>query len=323
MSAGLPLGMMLVGRLGAESTLLRARTPSSNTCSPSRLRPASSEERVAMRWATYVSPADGSERVGVVRDGLVHGLRAPVPLPPSIRDFMAFEAHVRTARQAHGQAMDPDWYELPVFYFTNPAAVRGPNDDIPISPGSQQFDYELEVAAVIGRGGADLHPDTAEEHISGYLLLCDWSARDLQAREMRQRLGPVKGKDGATSFGPVLVTSDELAPLRQGAAFDLRMTASVNGRPYSAGNLADLYWSFGQLLAYASRGTRLLPGDVIGSGTVGTGCILELSAVHGEQRYPWLRPGDEVELAVGQLGSIRSRITAAPEPIPLRAGGRS
>jgi 2-keto-4-pentenoate hydratase/2-oxohepta-3-ene-1,7-dioic acid hydratase in catechol pathway len=315
-----------------------------------------------MRWATYVSPADGSERVGVVRDGLVHGLRepvrlldllgddgerlataaqqavndpaevvaqaevrlrAPIPLPPSIRDFMAFEAHVRTARQAHGQAMDPDWYELPVFYFTNPAAVHGPNDDIPISPGSQQFDYELEVAAVIGRGGADLHPDTAEEHIGGYLLLCDWSARDLQAREMRQRLGPVKGKDGATSFGPVLVTSDELAPLRQGTAFDLRMTASVNGRPYSAGNLADLYWSFGQLLAYASRGTRLLPGDVIGSGTVGTGCILELSAVHGEQRYPWLRPGDEVELAVGQLGSIRSRITAAPEPIPLRAGGRS
>jgi 2-keto-4-pentenoate hydratase/2-oxohepta-3-ene-1,7-dioic acid hydratase in catechol pathway len=245
-------------------------------------------------------------------------LRAPIPDPPSIRDFMAFEEHVVNARARVGAEIDPDWYELPVFYFTNPAAVHGPAQDVAVSPGSSAFDYELEVAAVVGRAGGDLRPDEAEAHIAGYTILCDWSARDLQAREMRQRLGPAKGKDSATTIGPWLVTPDELADRRSGRGFDLRMTATVNGRPYSDGNWSTVYWSFPQLLSYASRGTVLRPGDVFGSGTVGRGCILELSGVHGEDAYPWLRAGDVVELAIERLGSIRSTITAgsgAPAPL--------
>jgi 2-keto-4-pentenoate hydratase/2-oxohepta-3-ene-1,7-dioic acid hydratase in catechol pathway len=303
-----------------------------------------------MRWATYVSPTDSAEHPALVADGALHGLRgaerlvdllgdgrladaaqraladpldviaedeavlrSPVPSPPSIRDFMAFEEHVVTSMRAIGQELHPDWYEIPVFYFTNPAAVLGPRDDVPISPGCVAFDYELEVAAVVGTAGADLHPEQAQGHIAGYTILCDWSARDLQMREMRLGLGPAKGKDTATSLGPCLVTPDELGDL------DLAMTAAVNGTPYSAGRLSDLYWGFGQLLAYASRGTRLVPGDVIGSGTVGTGCILELSRVHGEDRYPWLRAGDRVRLEVERLGAIDAQILPGTAPVPLGA----
>ena len=309
-----------------------------------------------MRWATYVSPTDGMRHAGLLVDGTLHGLRgevalvdlvtdgarlaeaaqrarsdpfevldpgqaelcAPVPTPPSVRDFMAFENHVVTSLKAIGRQMDPGWYEQPVFYFSNPAAIHGPYDDIPIAPGCAQYDYELEVAAVIGRPGADLHPERAEAHIAGYTVLCDWSARDVQAREMRQMLGPAKGKDTATSIGPFLVTPDELEPYRAGNGYALRMQASVNGKTYSDGTWADLYWSFGQLLAYASRGTTLRTGDVIGSGTVGTGCILELSQVYGGDAYPWLHPGDLVRVEVEQLGSIESRIVAGSDAIPLR-----
>ncbi|MDT7615713.1 MAG: hypothetical protein QOF00_3160 [Pseudonocardiales bacterium] len=301
-----------------------------------------------MRWATYVSPLAGTERPALVVDGVLHGLRgdeqlidlldrlpaaaeqavadplevvpeagvvlrAPVPVPPSIRDFMAFEEHVVTSMQAIGQELHPTWYEIPVFYFTNPAAVLGPHDAVEISPGSEMFDYELEVAAVIGTPGSDLDPADAASHIAGYTILCDWSARDLQMREMALGLGPAKGKDSATSLGPYLVTPDELGSL------DLAMTASVNGTPYSAGNLSDLYWSFAQLVAYASRGTRLVPGDVIGSGTVGTGCILELSRVHGTEKYPWLAAGDEVRLEVAGLGAQVARVEPARELKPLGA----
>jgi 2-keto-4-pentenoate hydratase/2-oxohepta-3-ene-1,7-dioic acid hydratase in catechol pathway len=310
-----------------------------------------------MRWTTYVSPSDGQEHPGVVADGAVHGLRtatrlvdllgddgerlarageealadpldvvpeagaellAPIPVPPSVRDFYAFETHVRTYREANGQAMDPDWYELPVFYFQNPAAIRSARAEVPMPPGSVKYDFELEFAAVIGRGGANLTPDEAEQHIAGYLLFCDWSARDLQAREVRHSLGPVKAKDTATSLGPWLVTPDELASRRSGKSFDLEMSASVNGRPYSKGNADDLYWSFGQMISYASRGTRVQTGDVIASGTVGTGCILELSTVHGEDAYPWLAPGDEVQLEAELLGSISARITDPPPLHPLK-----
>jgi 2-keto-4-pentenoate hydratase/2-oxohepta-3-ene-1,7-dioic acid hydratase in catechol pathway len=306
-----------------------------------------------MRWTTYVSPSDGQEHPAVLSDGAVHGLRsagrlldllgddperlyrageqaladpldvvphaeaelrAPVPVPPSVRDFYAYETHVKTYREANGQGMDPDWYELPVFYFQNPAAIHPADAEVALPPGCAQFDYELEWAAVIGRDGANLTPEEAEDHIAGYVLLCDWSARDLQAREVRQGMGPVKGKDSATSLGPWLVTPDELAPRRVGNAFDLQMRASVNGRPYSKGNAGDLYWSFGQMISYASRGTRVVAGDVIGSGTVGTGCILELSTVHGADQYPWLQVGDEVTLEADLLGAITARIT---EPQPL------
>jgi 2-keto-4-pentenoate hydratase/2-oxohepta-3-ene-1,7-dioic acid hydratase in catechol pathway len=295
-----------------------------------------------MRWSTYAE-ADGTERAAVWRDGLLHptqeslialldgDLRAaaeeawkrpgvdpatvrllpPIPRPPSVRDFMAFEEHVVTASAAIGLTVDPLWYRQPVFYFTNPAALRGAHDPVPVSPGSAAFDYELEVAAVIGREGADLSPAEAVEHIAGYLLFCDWSARDLQGEEMKLNLGPAKGKDSATSCGPWMLTPDELPAAAA-------MTASVNGRSYSTGSLDALYWSFGEMIAYASRGTRVLPGDLIGSGTVGTGCILELSRVHGADTYPYLVPGDRVRLEVDGLGAIDAPVTAGAPVRPLR-----
>jgi len=246
-------------------------------------------------------------------------LLAPVPRPPSIRYFYACEQHVRTARQCRGLEMDPDGDELPVFYFSNPAAVTGPTDDVAVAPGSSALDFELEVAAIVGRGGADLDPDTAERRIAGFCVMNDWSARDIQRREMKLSMGPVKGKDFATTLGPFMVTPDELEPYRQDRAFDLTMLARVNGAEYSRASLADIYWSFGEMLAYASRGTEVVPGDVIGSGTCGTGCILELSLVYGEDRYPWLKPGDMVELEVEHLGVIANKVVEGRPLRPLRA----
>lgn len=241
-------------------------------------------------------------------------LLAPVPAPPAVRDFLAFEEHLRNSRIAAQRDIEEVWYEQPVFYFSNPVAICGPNDDIAVPPGCRQFDYELEIAVVVGRAGADLTPEEADQCIAGYTILCDWSARDLQFREMQVGLGPVKGKDGATSMGPWLLTPDELEDRRSGPAYDLAMTAQVNRRPYTAGNFSSIYWSFPEMLAYASRGTRLQPGDVIGSGTVGRGCILELSGLEGHERYPWLRPGDEVRLSVERLGSLRHRVVAGRSP---------
>ena len=214
--------------------------------------------------------------------------------------------------------MDPDWYELPVFYFSNPYAVVGQDDDVAIPPGSEALDYELEVAAIVGHAGSDLDPDDAERHIAGFCVMNDWSARDVQRREMKLSMGPVKGKDFATSLGPMLVTPDELASAQSGRAYDLTMTASVNGVEYSRASLADIYWSFAEMIAYASRGTRIEPGDIIGSGTCGTGCILELSLVHGSERFPWLQVGDVVELSVDRLGTLRNRVAAGAPLRPLR-----
>ena len=220
-------------------------------------------------------------------------LLAPVPRPPSVRDAFAFEAHVRNARAVTGRgAVQPEWYEIPVFYFSNPAAIYGPDDEIPYPEGSDELDYELEVAVVIGAEGA----------IGGFTVMNDWSARDLQREEMKVGLGPAKGKDFATSLGPIVVTPDELGDLR------LEMVARVNGEERSRGNLGDMYHSWEAILDRASVNTRLVPGDVIGSGTVGTGCILE----HGDNR--WLQPGDVVELEVEEIGVLRNVIGARPTP---------
>jgi fumarylacetoacetate (FAA) hydrolase len=213
-------------------------------------------------------------------------LRAPVLHPPSVRDFYAFEQHVRTARASRGLDVPPEWYELPVFYFSNPAAIYGPGDDIPSPPETKELDYELEVAAIIG----------AEGRIGGFTIMNDWSARDLQRAEMKVGLGPSKGKDFATSLGPIVVTPDEFDGT--GAT----MVARVNGEERSRGELADMHHSWEAIVAHAARNTRLLPGDVLGSGTVGTGCILEL----GDGR--WLQPGDVVELEVDGIGILRNRV---------------
>jgi fumarylacetoacetate (FAA) hydrolase len=213
-------------------------------------------------------------------------LRPPVLRPPSVRDFMAFEAHVANARRLLGREVPPEWYEVPVFYFSNPAAIFGPGEDVPYPDGTAELDYELECAAIIGGDGA----------IGGFTVMNDWSARDLQRVEMRVGLGPAKGKDFATSLGPVVVTPDEFDGM-SGA-----MVARVNGEERSRGELRDLHHSWATLVEQAARNTQLLPGDVIGSGTVGTGCILE----HGDGR--WLQRGDVVELEIEGIGVLSNRV---------------
>jgi len=214
-------------------------------------------------------------------------LLAPVHRPPSVRDFYAFEQHVLNARAVTGRGeVPPEWYEIPVFYFSNPAAIYGPEDEIPYPVGSEALDYELEVAAVIGADG----------EIGGFTIMNDWSARDLQRAEMRVGLGPSKGKDFATSLGPIVVTPDEF----DGSSGT--MVARVNGEERSRGELGDMHHSWEAIVAHAARNTRLLPGDVLGSGTVGTGCILE----HGDGR--WLQRGDVVELEVEGIGILRNTV---------------
>jgi fumarylacetoacetate (FAA) hydrolase len=212
--------------------------------------------------------------------------RPPVLHPPSVRDFYAFEQHVKTARASRGLEVPQEWYEIPVFYFSNPAAIYGQGDEIPKPPDTNELDYELEVAAIVG----------AEGQIGGFTIMNDWSARDLQRAEMRVGLGPSKGKDFATSLGPIVVTPDEF----DGSSGS--MLARVNGEERSRGNLADMHHSWEAIVAHASRNTRLLPGDVLGSGTVGTGCILEL----GDGR--WLQPGDVVELEVEGIGVLKNGV---------------
>ena len=229
-------------------------------------------------------------------------LLPPLPKPASIRDFYAFEEHVKTARRHRGLDMVPQWYDFPVFYFTNHQAVAGPEDEIAVPPGCTWFDYELEMACVIGRHGKDIPSGAAHDFIFGYTIMNDWSARDLQREEMKVGLGPAKGKDFATSLGPWIVTPDELAPYQDGQRYNLAMTASVNGKLLSEGNYRDIYFTFEQMIERASAGVSLYPGDVIGSGTVGTGCILEL----GTDIHRWLIPGDLVELSITGLGTLRN-----------------
>ena len=226
--------------------------------------------------------------------------------PTTLRDGYAFEQHVKTANRNRGREVPEEWYQFPVFYFTNPNAVFGDEDEIPYPPYTQALDYELEVAAVIGKAGINIKAEDAPAHIFGYTIWNDWSARDVQRKEMAVGLGPAKGKDFASSFGPVIVTHEALADKAVGrpGVYDLEMVARVNGVEFSRGNFKDMYWSFGDIIARASESVMLNPGDVIGSGTVGTGCLLELTKFQG----PWLNAGDVIELEIERLGVLRNRI---------------
>jgi 2-keto-4-pentenoate hydratase/2-oxohepta-3-ene-1,7-dioic acid hydratase in catechol pathway len=233
-------------------------------------------------------------------------LKAPIERPPTLRDFYAFEQHVATASANRGRTVPEEWYQVPVFYFTNPSTIYGPNQEIPMPLYTQALDYELEIAIVIGKAGKDISAEQAMEHIFGYTIFNDWSARDVQRQEMKVGLGPAKGKDFASSLGPVIVTPNELqakATLRPGV-FELEMVARVNGVERSRGNLEQIHYSFGEIVARASQGVMLYPGDVIGSGTVGTGCLLELTKAEG----PWLKQGDLVELEIEGIGVLSNSI---------------
>jgi fumarylacetoacetate (FAA) hydrolase len=246
-----------------------------------------------------------SEEDDAILDAAGLSFGPPILRPASLRDFYAFEGHVRTMWERRGGEVPEAWYRLPVFYFSNVSEIRGPGDAVWCPAASSELDYELEIAALVDTPAVDLPAERAEEAIGGFTVFNDWSARDLQREETVVRLGPAKGKDFASSFGPYLVTPDELADARVAKGYDLAMTAAVNGIETSRGRWSDVQFAFGEMLARASADARLRPGDLVGSGTVGTGCLLEVrEATLG--RY--LEPGDVVELRVERLGTLRNAV---------------
>ena len=254
----------------------------------------------------YAAASEDDEAI-LAADDLVFG--PPILRPPSLRDFYAFEQHVATMWHRRGGEVPEAWYRLPIFYVSNVSEIRGPGDPVWAPRGSAELDYELEVAALVDTAVRDLNATRGEEAIGGYLVFNDWSARDLQREETTVRLGPAKGKDFASSIGPWLVTPDELADARSGNGYDLAMTASVNGQELSRGSWATAQFSFGQMIERASADVRLQAGDLLGSGTVGTGCLLE---IRDETLGRYLEPGDSVTLRVERLGSLTSPVIARP-----------
>jgi 2-keto-4-pentenoate hydratase/2-oxohepta-3-ene-1,7-dioic acid hydratase in catechol pathway len=276
----------------------------------------------------------GTDAVATISDSAAQldavTLLAPVR-PVTIRDFVTFEEHVEgmTAGPDGSSNVPPEWYEFPTFYFSNPHSVIATGDTVVFPAAAERGDFELEVAAVIGavpgRDGAHLAPAEAGAHIFGYTIMNDWSARDVQAREMAVRLGPSKGKDFATTLGPVLVTADEVADVIDADGFlQLELEVLVNGVTVGTDLLGNMGWPFEDLVAYASRDTRVVPGDVLGSGTCGRGCLAELWGRAGELVPAPLVPGDEVVIRVERLGEIRNVLAESREtPVVPSARVRS
>jgi len=269
-----------------------------------------------------------SQRNAIKLDEAV--LTAPVPHPTSCRDGYAFRQHVEAARRNRKVPMIPEFDQYPIFYYTNHNAILGPGD-IPCMPDHfDKLDFELECAIVICKEGRNIRAAEADQYIGGFMIMNDMSARTLQMEEMLLNLGPAKGKDFATVIGPVLVTPDELEerlvpppPGHTGNAYDLTMTCRVNGVEVSRGNLKDMAWTFAEIIERASYGVTLYPGDVIGSGTVGTGCLLEINGT-GKLQDPgyaeqWLQEGDVVEMDIDDLGTLRNTITREEDDFSLLA----
>lgn len=283
------------------------------------LEPSFTVDGLLKEWSRYFSKLTGLSEIllnvnpaDIIVDGQPAAFKSsdviflpPVINPPSFRDFYAFEQHVKTARALRNLRMVPEWYEFPVFYFSNPNAFLGHGQSLRKPDYTRELDYELEVACIIGKAGRDISPDKAAEYIAGYTILNDWSARDIQRKEMRVGLGPAKGKDFASGLGPYMVTPDEIEGFRKNKGYHLKMTAKKNGRLLSEGNFADITYSFEEMIARASQGVTLFPGDVIGSGTVGTGCILELRP---ERADGWIERGDMVELEIEHLGILSTPV---------------
>jgi fumarylacetoacetate (FAA) hydrolase len=255
------------------------------------------------------TPQGGADDDDALLDGGDLQFGPPFLVPRSMRDGYGFEQHVGMMWTRRGGEIPEAWYRLAVFYFSNVSELRGPDDPVWAPAGSHELDYEIEVAALIDTPARNLSPERAEEAIGGYTIFDDWSARDLQRDETTVRLGPAKGKDFASSLGPWLVTPDELADARRGVGFDLEMRVTVNGVETSRGRWSDAVHGFAALISRASADVTLRPGDLLGSGTVGTGCLLEVKdATLG--RY--LEPGDLIELSIERLGTLRTPIVERP-----------
>jgi len=246
-------------------------------------------------------------------------LLAPVPHPTSCRDGYAFRQHVAAARRNRKVDMIPEFDQYPIFYFTNHNSIQGPGDILCMPDHFEKLDFELEAAVVINRSGRNIKAAEADDYIAGLMIMNDMSARKLQMEEMLLNLGPAKGKDFSTAIGPMLVTLDELQPYETlckaghtGKSWNLNMTCSVNGIQVSQGNLSDMDWTFAEIIERCSYGVQVFAGDVIGSGTVGTGCFLELNGT-GKWNDPnyqeqWLQPGDVVEMEIDGLGKLSNKI---------------
>jgi 2-keto-4-pentenoate hydratase/2-oxohepta-3-ene-1,7-dioic acid hydratase in catechol pathway len=226
-------------------------------------------------------------------------LKAPLPRPTSMRDFYTFEQHVKKGFEKRGEPMPQEWYEMPVYYKGAHWSIIGPDDEVHWPSFTEKFDYELELAIIIGKQGRNIPESKAREYIAGFTIMNDFSARDMQRKEMKVRLGPAKGKDFATAIGPVLVTPDEIGDL-----YNMKMTARINGEVWSEGNSKSMFHSFEKMIAFASMEETLYPGDLIGSGTVGTGCGLELDR--------WVKPNDVIELEIERIGILRNKIVKFP-----------
>ena len=274
----------------------------------SYLRGGDAAHTAVMSAHVWFEGASSEQRAGCAVPVSDAHLLAPVPHPTSMRDGYAFRQHVEAARRNRGLEMIPEFDEIPIFYFTNHQAVFGPGD-IHVQPlHCQQLDFELECAIVIGKQGRNIKASEADAHIAGLMVMNDWSARVLQMQEMKLNLGPAKGKDFATSLGPWLVTMDELADRTiatpVGNQFDLVMKTVINGQDVALGNVKDMSWTFAQIIERASYGVTLYPGDVIGSGTCGTGCFLELNGSKVYDPAWWLKPGDVVTCSIERLGDL-------------------
>lgn len=222
-------------------------------------------------------------------------LKTPVPNPRMLRDFLTFETHVANGFSKRNEPIPESWYRMPVYYKGNPYTLIGHDEPLYWPHYTRRLDYELELACIIGREGRNIPVEEASQYIAGYAIMNDFSARDIQKHEMLCRLGPAKGKDFATAVGPWLVTADEVGDTR-----NLRMTAKINGELWSDGNSGTSHWTFEQMIAHVSMEETLYPGDVLGSGTVGFGCGLELDK--------WLQPNDVVELEIDRLGVLRNQV---------------
>ncbi len=251
----------------------------------------------------------GAGRRPVARQRSEVFLLSPLREVRTLRNFCAFELHVRNTFRLQGKPIPQAWYEVPVFYYCNPLTISGPDEPLPMPRQGTALDYELGVACFIGKQGFDISPEEAADHIAGYTIMNNWSLRDVQQQEMSMGLGPTKSKDFATTLGPALVTPDELEDRQIGEGaelrYDLVMTGQVNGVEQSHGNLRDIHWTFAQMIAHASQDVTLFPGEVIGSGAVGTGSLSEAEAEGGNE---WLKPGDIVTLEVEQLGRLETQI---------------
>ncbi|MBI4944370.1 MAG: fumarylacetoacetate hydrolase family protein [Actinobacteria bacterium] len=243
----------------------------------------------------------------------------PPVYPVAMRDFLTFEAHVEgVGKGMQGHASVPEeWYAAPSFLFMAPHAVTGAHDDVEMPPDTQRLDYELELAAVICRDVRNVGPEQARAAIGGYCVMNDWSARDVQGREMKLGLGPSKGKDFATTIGPWVVTADELDDCRDADGFlDLEMSVRVNGQPTGGDRSSHMGWSFEQMVSYASRASWVKAGEVLASGTCGSGALAELWGRSGSLTPPPLQVGDVVEMTIERLGSVRNRVVEATSAVP-------